>query len=172
MRSGYDDEAFDAVLRDLCLAFNRPYTPDLTRVYWESLKHLNLLDVKRAADSARRNLKKFPTPKDLSPEKRASAPRAKEQLPELSAWAIGANKILLRLMMSSGKGMVPDHLPPILAAKADYVRMAEHAEADGARWDDREFIDFVTDGLERLVIAAPFPDHVLPKPPPPTRIQA
>src|SRR4051812_14910349 len=99
MRSGEDDAAFETLMQDLCLAFNRPYTPQLSRVFWESTKHLHLAEVQRAAKVAAKSLKKFPTPKDLIGDGKpgASAPQKPVDDLSMSRWAAAANVILMRL---------------------------------------------------------------------------
>lgn len=174
-----DAEAFDQVIQDLCLAFNRPHSTDLTRVYWESLKHVHIADVKRAALSARNNLKKFPAPKDLIPERRYAPPKPVEPDPSVSSWAIAANKILLACSyFDERRGFLPiakwEPMPPngwglplrrpelidgsildrVLAAKRDYVQMAEDAEAAGEPMDTREFNAMCIEGFQKLLGSA------------------
>jgi len=149
-----DADAFDRVMQDLCLAFNRPHTPELTRVYWESLKGALLPDVKRAAFNARNSLKKFPTAKDLLPERRyVSKPREPE--PAMSTWAVAANKILFELAYrDKRRGFVtlgPELLERCLAAMREYVRMAVQAEAEGERWDTQEFNALCCEGFEKIL---------------------
>jgi hypothetical protein len=177
LRSPDDDAAFAAVIQDLCLAFNRPYTPEVTRVFWESLKFASIFDVRRMAVKHRNTAKKFPTPKDLAPE-RAVAP-AKPVVPDpvMSKWAVAANKILFQLAyLDKRRGFFPiSKYPPMpkggyglplhanipkpldskifdmVAMKADYVRMAEEAEANGQSWSHEEFRDLVYDGFEKAL---------------------
>lgn len=149
-----DAEVFETLIQDLCLAFNRPYTTQLSRVFWESLKHLRIDEVKRAADIARKSLKKFPTPKDLIPERRMAPVKPSEPDIAMSRWAVGANKILFRLAYEDERrGFRPmgDLLPRVLAVKADYVRMAEEAEQDGEPLPDEDFIAMCREGFERLL---------------------
>lgn len=172
-----DAETFDRVIQDLCLAFNRPHSTELTRVYWESLKHVHIADVKRAALSARNNLKKFPTPKDLIPERRYAETKPKEPEPQMSSWAVAANKILFQLaylderrgfkpiaewepMPANGLGL-PLRMPELIddsllrrciEFKADYVRMAEEADAAGEPMTPREFNAMCIEGFERLLL--------------------
>jgi hypothetical protein len=171
-----DSEAFRGVMEDLCTAFNRPCTDALVRVFAESLKALHIADVKHASESYRKNGKRFPAPKDLMPERRARAPMPREPEPQMTWWAKIANKILLAVayqdirrgfkpmaeyppMPKGGYGL-PLMLPrPVddtvlqraLAAKADYVRMAEEAEILGDRWTDEEFAELAFDGLEQIL---------------------
>lgn len=174
-----DSAAFDVVIRDLCLAFNRPHTEDLTRVFWESLKHLHLGEVKRAADAARKNLKKFPTPKDLIPETRVVAPRPKAPEERMSSWGIAANKILFACCFQDTRGLkpvgpyapvpeggyglpLPHKVEPLdltpqnelLAAKADYVRMAEEAESKGEKWETYDFNRMCREGFQAIIARA------------------
>lgn len=157
MRSGIDDEAFAKVIEDLCLAYNRPYTPELTRVFWESLKWAHIHDVRRTADAHRAKEKKFPTPRDLAPE-RASAPPPRPEIDteHWSSWAIAANKILFSVAYQGHRGFAPmgDQLQACLAAKRDYVQMAEDAVANGDRWNEREFNAMCREGFEKIIGAA------------------
>lgn len=172
-----DAEAFETVIQDLCLAFNRPYTTQLSRVFWETLKHLRIDEVKRAADIARKSLKKFPTPKDLIPERRLAPVRVAEPEEAMSRWAIAANKILFALayldkrrgfrpiaeyvaMPAGGYGgshfgqaeRVSDmRLRRALEVKADYVRMAEDADRVGEPIDDDEYVGMCREGFEKLL---------------------
>lgn len=149
-------EQFEAVMQDLCLAFNRPYTTDLSRVFWESLKHLRLDEVRRAAAAHRKNGKKFPTPKELiGDEKRATAPKPRAPDDPMSKWEMGANRIMFQLAYLDArrgfKPLGPDLLASALRTKNEYVRMAESAEAGGEPWEESEFIGLVYDGLEKLL---------------------
>lgn len=172
-----DAPVFESVMQDLCLAFNRPYTPELTRVFWESLKHLHIADVKRSADAARKSLKKFPTPKDMTPERVTAPPAAQRDTgPAMSRWAIAANKILFACAyLDERRGFVSiakwEPMPPggwglplrrpklidgtllekCLAVKRDYVEMAEDAEAHGQTWDSQEFNRMCREGFETLL---------------------
>lgn len=153
-----DADAFDAVMQDLCLAFNRPHTVELTRVYWESLRKLRIDEVRRAAMTARNTLKKFPTPKDLTPEK-PTAPPVRDPIDSerWSSWAIAANKILLAVAYEDeNRGFRPmgDKLQRCLAAKRDYVAMAEDAERQGQAWDQVEFNRMCREGFQKLLEVA------------------
>ena len=170
-----DSEAFRGVMEDLCTAFNRPCTDALVRVFAESLKALHIADVKHASESYRKNGKRFPAPKDLMPERRARAPMPRQPEPQMTRWAKIANKILLAVAYQDiRRGFKPmaEFPPPegdsdsrlrlprpaddtvlqrALAAKADYVRMAEEAEILGERWTDEEFAELAFDGLEQIL---------------------
>lgn len=157
MRSGIDDEAFARVIEDLCLAYNRPYTPELTRVFWESLKWAHIHDVKRTAQAHRDSSKKFPSPKDLAPERAAAPPPKPEMDHEVwSQWAIAANKILWSVAYQGDRGFAPmgDRLKPCLVAKADYVEMAEDAAKHGQPWDEQEFNAMCREGFQKLLGSA------------------
>lgn len=169
-----DAEAFETLIQDLCLAFNRPYTTQLSRVFWESLKHMRLDEVKRAADVARKSLKKFPTPKDLIPERRIAQFKPKEPDLEMSRWAVAANKILFKIAYEDerrgfrpiaeyadavGSSDYPRLVKPTddsllrrcLAVKSDYVSMAEEAERYGEPMPDEEFVGMCRHGFEQLL---------------------
>lgn len=149
-----DAEAFRATLADLCIAFNRPITDDLVRVYWESLKHLHIADVRRSAESARKGLKKFPTPKDLTPERVVAPPPPKrDDGPAMSTWAMAANKILFGVAYQGHRGFRPvgDKLPVCLKAKADYVQLAERAEREGDKWEPEDFNRMCRQGFEKIL---------------------
>lgn len=149
-----DADVFRALMEDLCVAYDRPITDAKVRVYWETLKHLHIADVKRSAEAAKRSLKKMPSPAELMPEKRYS-PQATVVAPEplLSPWAIAANKILFVVAYQGHRGFKPmgDKLPNILKVKADYVRMAEEAEANGDTWNHEEFNRMCREGFEKLL---------------------
>jgi hypothetical protein len=155
MRSGQDDEAFDSVMKDLCLAFNRQHTPELTRVFWEALKHSHIHDVRRVALKYRNTAKKFPAPSDLTPH-RTTAPQQEERRdpgPPMSSWAIAANKILFVVAYQGNRGFEPmgELLKPCLKIKADYVRMAEESTANGEPWVEHEFNVMCREGFEKLL---------------------
>lgn len=175
-----DYAAFTAVMTDLCAAFDKPVTDDRVRVFWETLKHVHLHDVKRSAEAWKRNQRKFPTPRDLMPE-RATAPPPKSEVDaeRWSSWAMAANKILfacayeddrrgfrpvalwnptpkrgwlLPLRPSKHIGLLDGSLlEKCLAVKRDYVRMAEEAEAAGEAWNIEEFNRMCREGFEKLL---------------------
>lgn len=60
-------DQFVTLVRDLCTAFNRPFTDDVVRVFWESLRDQSLRTVRNRAELHRRVAKKFPMPFDLRP---------------------------------------------------------------------------------------------------------
>lgn len=176
MLKGTDDAAFGALMQDLCLAFNRPYTTDLSRVFWETLKHVSLMDFRRACDSARVNLKKFPTPRELIPERRAAPPLPIDVGPYMSRWAIAANRILFAVaygdlrrgfapigkwekMPEKGWGLPLRLAKPIditlldraLEIKADFVSMGEQSEAEGEPMLPNEFDNLCRDGFRKLL---------------------
>jgi hypothetical protein len=150
-----DAEAFERVMQDLCLAFNRPYTPELSRVFWESLRNVSIFEVKRAADAARKSLKKFPAPKDLIPDRPAAPPpKPVTDDEQWSPWAIAANKILFAVAYEDvNRGFRPmgDALPKCLAAKADYVRMAEDSAVNGDVWNHEEFNRMCREGFQQIL---------------------
>lgn len=176
MLKGTDDAAFGALMQDLCLAFNRPYTTDLSRVFWESLKYVSLPEVRRACEAARTNLKKFPTPRDLIPERRAAPPPPIDTGPDMSRWAIAANKILFAVaygdlrrgfapigtyerMPEKGWGLPLRLAKPIddsllhraLEIKRDFVAMGEQSEAEGEPMLPNEFDNLCRDGFRKLL---------------------
>lgn len=175
-----DSDAFARVMQDLCVAFNRPYTTDLSRVYWESMRYMNIAEVRKAAETARRTLRKFPTPKDLIPERRYAAPKPQEDEEPISSWAQAANQILMAVayfderrgfravgeweaMPENGWGL-PLRLPRnhggetlviALEVKADFVRMAEEDAARGQPWNETEFNRTCREGFEKLLRTTP-----------------
>jgi hypothetical protein len=164
MRSDEFD-AFSVVIKDLCAAYDRPATEERVRVFWEDLRYLHLLDVKRSAEAWRRSSRKMPTPIDLKPE-RVAAPPPKDPIESesWSSWAMAANQILLAVAYfderrgfrsmatweptpERGWGL-PLRRPKLidgalldkcLAIKRDFVQMAEQDEARGAPWEPQEF---------------------------------
>lgn len=155
MLKGTDDAAFGALMQDLCLAFNRPYTTDLSRVFWEALKYVSLPEVRRACESARSNLKKFPTPRDLIPERRAAPPPPIDTGPDMSRWAIAANKILFAVAYGDlRRGFAPMGdvlLKRALEIKRDFVAMGEQSEAEGEPMLPNEFDNLCRDGFRKLL---------------------
>jgi len=165
MLSGQDDAAFETVMRDLCLAFDRPYDVERTRVFWEALKHVNIGDVKRFAITYRKSGKKFPAPRDLMPERTAPTPlQVTANDPRMSRWAVAANTILFALAyLDERRGFKPiavwEPTPPngwglplrlpklidgtrldrCLHAKRDLVGLAEQDDSAGQPWAEREF---------------------------------
>jgi hypothetical protein len=159
-----DAEAFETVMQDLCLAFNRPYSPELSRVFWESLKHVHIAEVRRNADAARKTLKKFPTPKDLTPDRvTAPPPKPVDTGPPMSSWAIAANQILFSVAYQGHRGfrsiakwkgtelLDGTKLDQCLKRKAEYVQMAEDAAATGDVWEPQEFNRMCREGFEALL---------------------
>jgi len=150
-----DSDAFRVVIEDLCVAYNRPCSDAVVRVFWESLKWAHIHDVRRMAVKHRNTAKKFPTPRELAPERSAAPAKPPEPEVVMSPWAIAANKILLQLAyQDKRRGFKPlkEKLAMLLAMKADYVRMAESAEAGGEPWDGKEFRDLVYDGFEAVIL--------------------
>lgn len=177
-----DYDSFRRVIEELSLAFNRPFTDELVRVFWDALKDAPFPGVKELANKWKVSGKKFPTPSDLRPE-RVRAPARKELTEEdrevlaMSSWAIAANRILFSVAYQGNRGFRPiaKYPPPpesglglplklvkpeddtllraCLAAKADYVRMAEEAEAGGEPWDRIEFNRMCREGFEKLLAA-------------------
>lgn len=177
MLKGTDDAAFGDLMKDLCLAFGRQYSPELGRVFWETLKHVSLPEFRRACEAARKNLRKFPTPKDLIPERRYAPAAPPDVEPFMSKWAIAANKALFACAYTDKRrGFKPvNQYPPMpakglelplqkmllaldaeplkkmLAIKADYVAMAEQAEAEGAPMTGEEFSNMCREGFSRAL---------------------
>jgi hypothetical protein len=152
-----DYQPFTAVMTDLCAAFDKPVTDDRVRVFWETLKHVHLHDVKRSAESWKRNQRKFPTPRDLMPERvTAPPPKPKGDGEAWSSWAIAANKILFAVAYQGNRGFAPmgEKLQACLAAKRDYVQMAENAAMGGEPWGEREFNGMCREGFEKLLGAS------------------
>lgn len=166
-------EPFSVVIQDLCAAFDRQCTDAKVRVFWETLKHLHIHDVKRSAESWRRSQRKMPTPRDLIPERPAAPPKPIEPEPQFSKWAMAANKILLAFAyLDARRGLEPiavwenpkpglplgqprlvdgERLQRCLAANRDYIRMAEEAEAAGEPMDGQEFQAMCREGFEKLL---------------------
>lgn len=176
MLKGTDDAAFGALMQDLCLAFNRPYTTELSRVFWEALKHYPIFDIRRSCDAARSNLKKFPTPRELAPERRPAPPPPVDDGPPMSRWAIAANKILFAVaygdlrrgfqpigvwerMPEKGWGLPLRLARPVdisllnraLEIKRDFVSMGEQSEAEGEPMLPNEFDNLCRDGFRKLL---------------------
>ncbi len=177
MHSETDFEPFRRVIEDLCTAFDRPCTDARVRVFWEALKHRHLAEVKRAADSVTKNFKRMPSPNDLMPEqKRPTVEEARPALPQMSRYAVAANKILLELAYfdrrrgfqsigeweptpEKGWGLplrLPQSVDPktlerALSAKRDLVRMAEDADGTPEEMSPVDFNRMCIEGFERLL---------------------
>ncbi len=152
LREEYD--AFSGVMRDLCAAFDKPVTDDRVRVFWETLKHVNLHDFRRSAETWKSTQRKFPTPRDLKPERVSAPPPKPQEDPERwSSWAIAANKILFSVAYQGDRGFRPMGvvLPALLARKAEYVAMAEDAARGGDVWEPQEFNRMCREGFETLL---------------------
>ncbi len=81
-----DFQSFNQLMQDLCVAFNRPHTDDLVRVFWDALKSHPLQRVRAKSAAYQVIGKKFPTPADLRPsdEERKTKSGAKEDtIPEI-----------------------------------------------------------------------------------------
>lgn len=170
-------DEFSLVIKDICTAFDRPYTDDRARVFWEDLKRYHLLDVKKTAAAYRQFGKKMPAPRDLIPE-RKSRPTAppREDENKISPWGIAANKILMAVAyMDIRRGFKPmavyepvpekgwglsgwppkpvstDVFHAVMLAKAEYVNLAEVAEAEGEPWETVEFNQLCREGFEKLL---------------------
>lgn len=157
MLKGTDDAAFGTLMEDLCLAFNRPYSQELGRVFWEALKYAHIAEVKRKAQEWQRNGKKFPTPHDLLPEKRAAAaPPPVDDGPPMSPWAIAANKALMAVAYFDEKrGMKPmgdEKLKRALEIKRELVEMAENSEREGVPMDGMEYSDMLRSAFRGVLI--------------------
>lgn len=166
MLSGQDDAAFDAIMRDLALAFDRPHDVERVRVFWEALKHVSLGEVKARAKSYAKNGKRFPAPRDLMPEKAEKPvvqtstedPDVVARANQLSTWAKAANTILFHVAYcDSRRGMAPLGpylLERCLAAKRDLVGGAEQDERAGQPWDEREFNVACREAFEKILLVA------------------
>lgn len=151
MLDGTDNTAFDAIMRDLALAFDRPHDVERVRVFWEALKHVALGEVRARAIAWRKSGKRFPTPRDLMPEKVAAPVKhtscepadVVERAEKLSSWAKAANVILFHVAYCDPRRRcVPlgeELRYRCLAAKRDLVGAAEQDARAGQPWDEREF---------------------------------
>jgi hypothetical protein len=170
-------EEFTTVIADLCAAYDRTPTDARNRSFWDVLKHLHLHDVKRSALKWRNTQRKMPAPIDLKPERStAPAEKPRDEGPSMSTWAAAANQILMAcayfderrgfrpiatwesmpergwsapLKLAKAVNLAP--LTKALAVKADYVRMAEEAEANGEPWDTVEFNRMCRQGFQNLL---------------------
>ena len=150
-----DADAFNRLMADLCLAFDKPCTADLIRVFAEALKDVSFHDVKRMAETYRRTGKKFPSPAALRPERASAARTTFKPDPPMSTWAVAANKIMFALAyLDKRRGFVPLGpvlLDSLLAAKREYVRMAEESAERGEKWDTQEFNAMCREGFEKIL---------------------
>lgn len=171
-----DAETFRTVIEDLCVAFNRPCTDHVVRVFWETLKHMPMGEVRRSMESARKNLRRFPTPKDLTPERKYTPASAIDTGPEMSRWAVAANKILFAVAYSDlRRGTKPIAVYPpmpergwglplktpvalddsllqrVLVVKADYVAMGEQSEREGEPMTGPDFSAMCMEGFRKTL---------------------
>jgi hypothetical protein len=178
LREDYD--AFSAVMKDLCTAFDKPVTDDRVRVFWETLKHVHLHDFKRLAETWKNTQRKFPTPRDLKPERQsAPPPKPVDDGGPMSRWAVAANKLLLAVAYqdANGRGFRPiakwqrmpekgwglplprpdlidgSLLDRVVAVKRDYVQMAEQAAREGEPMDGDEFQAMCREGFAKVLAA-------------------
>lgn len=159
MLSGIDDTAFDGIMRDLALAFDRPHDVERVRVFWEALKHVSLGEVKRLAANHRKHGKKFPAPRDLMPEKPpapASQTAAEDpRYASLSTWWKNANLILYHVAYCDRRrGLVPlgeVRLAELLRVKRDIVGMAEQDDYAGSPWSDLDFNATCKHAFEKIL---------------------
>lgn len=177
-----DADSFNRLMADLCLAFDKPCTADLIRVFAEALKDVSFHDVKRMAEQHRRTGKRFPSPAMLRPERASAARSTFKADPPMSTWAIAANKILFALayldkrrgfkpictyepMPAGGYGLPVRLVQPTdgsllrraLQVKRDYVQMAEDAERNGEPMPTREFNAMCREGFEKILATVTSP---------------
>lgn len=151
-----DYEPFKALIEDLCAAFNRPCTDRLVRVFYETCKGAFLQELQQAGKSWAENMRKFPSPRDLMADKPkpVRTTYAEDGL-HLSKWAVAANKLLFQMAYQDErrgfKPMGKELLARCLRIKADYVRMAEDADAAGEPMDGMEFSDMCREGFAQAL---------------------
>lgn len=83
-----DFSAFSEVMRDLCVAFNRPFDDGLVRVFFDALKDQPIGLLRNRALLHAKSSKKFPSPGLLRPERaedRAPRPEAGPLIQDLLA---------------------------------------------------------------------------------------
>lgn len=172
-----DFPEFQSVMEGLCAAFDRQCTDAKVKTFYEALKHVHILDLKRSAESWKRNFAKMPTPKDLMPQRSAAPePQKVDDGPAMSRWAVASSRILFSLAyldnrrgfrsigewekMPPGGWGLPLRLPkPIdisllnrcIEIKNDYARMAEQAELSGEPMDGQEFQAMCKEGFEKAL---------------------
>lgn len=149
-----DFPEFRTLMEELCAAFDRQCTDAKVKTFYEALKHVHIADLRRSAASWKANFAKMPTPKDLKPQRTVvAAPKHEDDGPSMSTWAMAANKILWSVAYQGNRGFAPmgEKLKPCLAVKADYVQMAEQAEASGEPWQTQEFNAACREAFEKLL---------------------
>lgn len=72
----HEFDSFKSLISDVCTAFNRPFTDDLVRVFWEALKPYPLQRVRWRIKFHIGHSKKFPAPIDLRPEDESKPQRS------------------------------------------------------------------------------------------------
>lgn len=152
MQSG-DFDSFSALIRDMCAAFDRQATDDRVRVFWQALRRYHLHDVKRAVEAWLVSQRRMPSPRDLAPESTTEPQKRIDGLPQMSRWAIAANRILFSVAYQGDRGFIAmgDKLQSCLNAKSDYVRMAEQAEMGGEPWEVEDFNRLCREGFQTVL---------------------
>ena len=150
-----DFAEFRSVIEELCAAFDRQCTDAKVKTFYEVLKHAHIGDIKRSAASWKSNFDKMPAPKNLLPQKVAAPPpKTVDDDPQMSPWAVAANKLLFHLAYRDPRrGFKPigDILPRLLEIKRDYVEMAENAELSGEPMDGQEYQAMCKEGFEKAL---------------------
>jgi hypothetical protein len=170
-----DFAEFRAVIEDMCASFDRTCTDAKVKAFYEPLKRFHIADLKRQAAVWKANFSKMPTPRELMPQRTAAPPPVQDEGSPMSSWAIAANQILFSVAYQGHRGFQPiakwettpergwglplkkpnlvdgSRLEKCLARKAEYVRMAEDAEAGGDVWEPQEFNRMCREGFEALL---------------------
>lgn len=146
-----DKDEFAKIMTDLCTMFGRRYSPELARVYFDTLSELTIDSFRERAGKWKRTGKTFPKPADLldvhtHTPYRPVGPKSEEG-PDISPWARYANRYLLHVIAK--KGGLGDLLPDVLAAKREIVHTAEDDAATGEPWEDQDFISVIQATIDR-----------------------
>jgi hypothetical protein len=119
----FDD--FKQTLSDLCVSVNRPFTDELTRVFWEDLRHVPLGDVRSQSHKLRTTGKTRFVAADLKPERPAPAVSTFEPLPnEFDHFhCFGQLQFLKFLRLHEVSN---DQLPKLIQRKNEIIDAARH----------------------------------------------
>ena len=116
----YDD--FKRALSDLCTAVNRPFNDDLARVFWEDLKPVSLVDIKRQCLAMRAEGKSRFTSSDLRPAARPMS--TFEPSTEIFDKFHRLGQLALLNCLKSNGAASEESLSKLIAAKNEIVNSA------------------------------------------------
>lgn len=131
-----DFDEFKKTLSDLCVAVNRPFNDELSRVFWEDLKHMHLSAVRERAKYLRAAGKTRFTSNDLRPEpEKAPPPVHRSPFEDADEFDSRGNFGLLRHLLAVKQQPDGDTLQRLIDAKNrlvnDFREMNREEEVGG-----------------------------------------